>query len=168
MENASKALLMAAGVLIGMLILSLAVFLFASFSSSMSQVYEKNEENQLNQFNTQFTSYQGKKDCTIHDIITVANLATENNIFYELPKISGGATGKDNYISVSYGGKGNIEFGYKTSKQNINSTYNGFIEEDIKNMQITTSVAKLPQYTCMVQISPTTKRVYQINFTKTP
>ncbi|MCI8759863.1 MAG: hypothetical protein HFJ34_01850 [Clostridia bacterium] len=162
MENASKALLMAAGVLIGMLILSLAVYLFASFSSSMSQVYEKNEENQLNQFNTQFTSYMGKK-CTIHDIITVANLATENNIFYELPKVNGGATGRDNYISVSYPTKGNIEFGYSLTTQNINGTYNGYIETEIRNL-----TTNLPQYNCTVQISPITKRVYQINFTKIP
>jgi len=34
MENASKALLMAAGVLIGLLVLSLMVYLFASFAST--------------------------------------------------------------------------------------------------------------------------------------
>lgn len=155
MENASKALLMAAGVLIGMLILSLAVYLFASFSSSMSEVYQKNEENQLNQFNTQFTSYIGK-DCTIHDIITVASLATENNIFYELPKRAN-STGNDNYISVSCQGKGNIEFGY--GGQAINETYNGHIETEVRGNN------GLPKYDCTVQISPTTKRVYQVNFT---
>lgn len=40
MENASKALLIAAEVLIGMMILSLAVYLFASFSRT-SKRYSK-------------------------------------------------------------------------------------------------------------------------------
>lgn len=162
MENASKALLMAAEVLIGMLILSLAIYLFASFSSNMSQVYEKNEENQLNQFNTQFTSYIGKK-CTIHDIITVANLATENNIFYELPKISN-ATGKDNYISIKKDNI-NIEWGYGNNSEDINRKYNQLIEEDIAKIN---NNVQLPQYTCTVDISPITKRVYLINFRKIP
>ena len=38
MENASKALLMAAGTLIGMLIISLAVYLFTSFGSRADQM----------------------------------------------------------------------------------------------------------------------------------
>ena len=38
MENASKALLMAAGVLIGMMVLSLMVYLFISFGSSTKAI----------------------------------------------------------------------------------------------------------------------------------
>lgn len=79
MENASKALLMAAGVLIGVLILSLAAYLFVYFGSTSQQIHEQNEENQINEFNSKFTSYVGKDNITIYDVITVANLATENN-----------------------------------------------------------------------------------------
>ena len=83
MENASKALLMAAGVLIGVLILSLAAYLFVYFGSTSQQIHEQNEENQINEFNSKFTSYVGKDNITIYDVITVANLATENNKKYE-------------------------------------------------------------------------------------
>ena len=160
MENASKALLMAAGVLIGLLTLSLAVYLFVSFGSTSAEIYKKNEENQLNQFNTQFTSYVGRNDITIHDVISIANLATENNIFYELPKTT--ANGKDNYISVYLKGKGNIEFGYIESANSarINKQYNAYIKEDIEKM----NNGKLPTYECTVEISPTTQRVFLVNF----
>lgn len=83
MENASKALIMAGGVLIGVLILSLAVYLFADFGSTSAQINEQNAEKQLTQFNSQFTSYEGKEGLTIYDVITVASLAKENNTYYE-------------------------------------------------------------------------------------
>lgn len=82
MENASKALLMAAGILMGILVLSLAVFLFANFGSTSSQIRSDITSNQLTQFNTQFTIYAGRDDITIYDIISVANLAKENNKNY--------------------------------------------------------------------------------------
>ena len=41
MENASKALIMAAGVLIGILILSLAVYLFVSFGNTSRELHKQ-------------------------------------------------------------------------------------------------------------------------------
>lgn len=83
MENASKALIMAAGVLIGILILSLAVFLFIDFGATSKGIYEKIEERQLTQYNAQYTVYEGRSDITIYQIITLRNLAEENNKYYE-------------------------------------------------------------------------------------
>lgn len=99
MENASKALIMAAGVLIGILIISLAVYLFVSFGSTSAEIHKQNDEQQIEQFNSQFTSYEGKK-CTIYDVVTVANLATENNKYYDFEKRTTKTIGNDNYISV--------------------------------------------------------------------
>ncbi len=82
MENASKALLMAAGVLIGILILSLAVFLFIDFGSKSRVLHKQIELNQLTQYNAQYTIYSGRNDITIYDIISVANLAKQNNDNY--------------------------------------------------------------------------------------
>lgn len=82
MENASKALLMAAEVLIGVLILSLAVYLYVSFGTTAAEVNEQNTQKQLVQFNTQFTVYQDRNDLTIYDIITATNLAKESNDDY--------------------------------------------------------------------------------------
>ena len=110
MENASKALLMAAGVLIGIMVLSLAVYLFVTFGSTSAQMHQQKEQDQLNQFNSQFTSYEGKEDITIYDIVTVANLATENNKYYEFDTMDPSSEEtNNNYIWVeiyreSYGG----------------------------------------------------------------
>lgn len=84
MENASKALIMAASILIGIMILSLAVFMFMNFASTSSDIHEQVQQDQINQFNTQFTSYVDKEGITIHDVVTVANLAKENNQYYDL------------------------------------------------------------------------------------
>ena len=79
MENASKALLMAAGILIGLLILALMVTLFAS-SKSLFDGYDATKESEaIQQFNVNFTKYVGQ-NLTIHDAITIYNFAIENGI----------------------------------------------------------------------------------------
>lgn len=89
MENASKALIMAAGILIGVLILSLATYLIVDFGSTSAQIHKQNEEKQITEFNSQFTAYEGYKNkdgnwqITIYDIITLAGYAKENNEYYK-------------------------------------------------------------------------------------
>ena len=121
MENASKALLFAAGVLMAIVILSLAVYLYGSFSSATSEVEKQMEEDQISNFNNQFLAYEEKKEITIYDIYTVSNLAEENNKKYDLTKQ------EDNnyYVSVNL----------KTKTESINNIeknkldYNGFINK---------------------------------------
>ena len=59
MENATKALIIAAEVLIGLMILSLAVYLFVTFGQTAKEVDERNAETQLLQFNEQYATYLG-------------------------------------------------------------------------------------------------------------
>ena len=92
MENASNALLMAAGVLIGIMILSIGVFLFVDFSGTSREIQDTISSNQLQQFNTQFTIYADREDLTIYDVISVANLAAQNNLEY--------SEGHTNYIQI--------------------------------------------------------------------
>ena len=94
MENASKALLIAAAVLIGVMLLSTMVYLFMNFGNFSSTTYSKIEQAQLDQFNIKFLQYTGSTLqiddwgnektvdvlCTTHDIISLANLARQNNI----------------------------------------------------------------------------------------
>lgn len=91
MENASKALIMAGSVLIGVLILSLLTYLFLSYGDFSSEIYSQIEDAQIAKFNAQFLKYfndrsDGSEDgpilCTAHDIMSVANLANQNNIEY--------------------------------------------------------------------------------------
>lgn len=82
MENASKALIMAAGVLIGILIISLAVYIFVDFGTTSAKINEQNAQQKIVQFNSQFTSYIDK-ELTIYDVVTILGYAQENNKYYE-------------------------------------------------------------------------------------
>lgn len=89
MENASKALLMAGGILVGVLILALMLTLFLS-SRELSTGYEQTKRSEaVHQFNVNFTKYLGQ-DLTIHQVITITNFATQNNV-----NITGGKTTSD-------------------------------------------------------------------------
>lgn len=153
MENASKALLMAAGVLIGILILSLAVYLFVTFGGRSAELHQQIEVDRLNQFNSQFTSYEGKDDVTIYDVITVANLAKSNNEYYELES----QTNDNYYITVQVkndnGQKFNLE---KYTQAQLQDTL-------IKTEQLKAD-GTLPTYECNVTINPITEMVNKVTF----
>ena len=89
MENAVKALLIAAGVLIGVMVLSLGVALFSSLSEFSVNTQKQIEENAIQKFNEQFTRYLDT-NLTIHDIVTAANTAYESNTKYGLIEPSDG------------------------------------------------------------------------------
>ena len=164
MENASKALLMAGGVLLGIMVLSLAVLLFASFGGTSSQIHDNIEENQTTQFNSQFTSYMGKDNVTIHDVVSMAKLATQNNQNYEFAhRAAADVTGNDRYISVLCNNV-SIELGYnetQTAEQRKNQMEAHF-NDLISNELSLVNADGLPKYDVQVQISDVTKRVYKV------
>lgn len=89
MENASKALIMAAEVLVGVMIISIGVYIFNVMGNYSAETAEKIEETRIASFNEQFLKYYGTTStdgntptpikCTIHDIIGLANLANKTN-----------------------------------------------------------------------------------------
>ena len=164
MENASKALLMAGGVLLGIMVLSLGVLLFASFGGTSSQIHDNIEENQTTQFNSQFTSYEGKDNVTIHDVVSMAKLATQNNQNYEFThRAAADVTGNDRYISVLCNNV-SIELGYnetQTAEQRKNQMEAHF-NDLISNASSLVNADGLPKYDVQVQISDVTKRVYKV------
>ena len=131
MENASQALIMAAEVLIGVMILSIGVYLFNVFADYSSDRYKQMEDTQIAEFNAQFLKFYGSntdasgkqvpKKCTIHEIVSLANLAQkynlENNLIEEVT--SGGKTffqKKANitlenslYVQIDLGNTNNLE-----------------------------------------------------------
>ena len=79
MENASKALIMAGGILIGLLILTLMITLFMS-SSELTNTYQRTKQTEeVQQFNVNFIKYIGR-NLTIHEAITISNFSVENNV----------------------------------------------------------------------------------------
>ena len=163
MENASKALLIAAGVLLGLMILSLAVFLFMNFGGTSAQIHDSVEQDQINNFNSQFTQYEGKTDVTIYDAVSLANLATQNNQEYELTKRNSVTDGKDNYISVVLDGIC-IEGGANSNTQDLANANNNRIKQQVDNYL--KNNVNMPLYNVKVSLSTETGRVYQVIFTK--
>ena len=92
MENASKALIMAAEILIGVMVISIGVYLFSTMGQYSANTAQGIEDAQIAQFNTQFLQFYGEIGtgeegqeviepirCTIHDIVGLANLAKKEN-----------------------------------------------------------------------------------------
>ena len=59
MENASKALIMGAEILLGVMIISIGVYLFSVLSKYSAETTAEIEGTQLQQFNAQFTRFYG-------------------------------------------------------------------------------------------------------------
>ncbi len=100
MENASKALLIAAGFLLAILLLSLFSLLFRQMGNSTAKVYSKLSEHDISEFNQKFINYEGRginvvredeegnkitNPLTIQDVVTLINLAKDNNESYRFP-----------------------------------------------------------------------------------
>ena len=79
MENASKALFIAASVFISIFILAVGMYLYTNYSE-ISYNYEKNKADQaLIEYNMKFEKYVDKEQLTIQDILTIVNLAKDYN-----------------------------------------------------------------------------------------
>lgn len=99
MENATKALLIAGGILLAVLILSLLILLFSNISSNQLAQEKKIKAEQLKEFNQQWEAYN-KKALFGADIITVVNKANDKN--------------KESNVTVKIKCGGNLEFNNNT------------------------------------------------------
>lgn len=99
MENAVKALYMAAGVLIGIMILSLAVVLFSSLQGYIEETNKQIMFNEVTRFNAKYTKYVGT-ELTIQDIITVAGEAYENNKSFNIDPTKWDESSNSLYIAI--------------------------------------------------------------------
>lgn len=115
MENASKALIISASVLLGLMIISVGVALFQSFGGFSRNITTQVEKNKIAEFNSQFLKYYNDEmELTAHDIVTLANLAHKTNIEQEV-----------NENSVAY-----IKVRIRNTKQSLEK----FTEEQLKEL----------------------------------
>ncbi|MCI9177037.1 MAG: hypothetical protein HFJ28_00240 [Clostridia bacterium] len=187
MENASRALVIAGSVLIGVLLLSIGVYIFTMYGDYSKSIYEKIEDAKNDQFNSQFLKYYGSRTdnnnkeetilCTAHDIISIANLAKQNNVKYEF---TGKQTAAENsyYIQISV----DKQIGYQDIK-NMETWDNDRCLEFMKENALhevylkdengqyilengNKKIEKQPKnYICTeVKVSNITKRVYYMKF----
>ena len=152
MENAVKALLIAAGVLMGIIIVTLGVNLYSSLSKYVESTQNEIAMTELQKFNDQFFKYVNYNDdtrttefiLTIQDVVTAANIAYENNKFYELPEYKEGSY----YVIVKLDGS--------ALEKNITSNSAIILQNGLGQKYICSSTD--------VKISSVTGRVYEINF----
>lgn len=112
MENASKALEMAAGVLLGVLLLSLVAYFFTSISSWPEQEDDIKKAQQTTQFNLEFEVYD-KKGMYGTDVISCLTKAENNNEKYYKgmagPFTSGEKYGETYWVNVYVNLKTDLE-----------------------------------------------------------
>ena len=82
MENASEALLIAGGILLTILTLSLLVYMFNNISTIGTTQAQLQEEQRLSEWNAEWEAYN-KKLLYGAEVLTVINKAEQNNIEYE-------------------------------------------------------------------------------------
>ena len=73
MENASKALIMAGGILIALLVLGALLLMFNELSAYQRSNSDIENVSQLTEFNYQFTQY-ARRDLSGVDIISLSNI----------------------------------------------------------------------------------------------
>ncbi len=77
MENASKALLMAGGVLIAILVITMFVALKSSFDNTAQSYVDRLDAQELQKYNSNFEAYEGRNDITAQEIVTLINFAKQ-------------------------------------------------------------------------------------------
>lgn len=83
MENASKALIIAGEVLIGVLILTLASYMIVQFGNFSRNLNSQMSEAEINSFNVNFTNFSGRANISMQDVASIINYAQKNNADYE-------------------------------------------------------------------------------------
>lgn len=79
MENATQALLIAGGVLLAIMILSIGVIIYISHNETAEAINNRWEIAELNKYNSTFELYIDRTDITAQELVTLANLSKQRN-----------------------------------------------------------------------------------------
>lgn len=121
MENASKALSMAASILIGLLLLALLIYAYYQFVQIPKQEETIAKTEQTAEFNQKYMAY-AKNTLKGNKLVSLLNMAIDNNETYE---------DVDGYqIKIEITGSKNFMQQYKENRNNASSELN---RENIKN-----------------------------------
>ena len=83
MENASKALIMAASMLLSVMIITVGIVLFRSFGSTGSDIIDKMSQTQITEFNNQFYKYKDQENEEYVNKIKIRGLFNRIHRSYE-------------------------------------------------------------------------------------
>ena len=167
MENESKALLMAATVLVGVLLISLAVYLFTIFGNFSADMTKELTQKDIDEFNAQFTKYESYQNastgewentCRAQDIVTIANIAKDNNSKYNYTTADANTGYYYIKVTVKQGHSRIDNFEAKTLDD-----YKKFLK-DYSGKLVGTSY-QITHFKCTnIEINPDSKKVCSITF----
>ena len=130
MENITKALLMAAGMLLAVLILSLLVMAYNKLSGYYEQSQELLTAEQLDEFNKQFQNYAGRKDIRGNELISLMNKIIDYN---ESESYQVGTNYEPIKVKITIGENLVDAFKYETSDSQKVGAQNEYITAVIQN-----------------------------------
>ena len=133
MENATKALLMAAGVLLVMMIIAVLLFAWNTFSNYYTSQDELVEIDNLAKFNEQFTQYD-RDNVMGYELISLANKVADYNFRYSK---SDGSKNNEGYspitLTINYKNKAK-NFAYTTENKLFTGKYSESVtQSDVNN-----------------------------------
>ena len=145
MENASKALLIAGSVMIGIMLLTLFSYLYTRLSESTASIGAELSASEVTKFNEKFLRYEGRgvvqdtEPLSVQEVATLMNLTKDCNESRKYPTT----------VTINLGGS-NILNQYLDSKDWL----------DKKKLSSDT-------YKCIeIKTSPETRLVYEVNLMK--
>lgn len=145
MENATKAIIISASALISIMILTFMMYIFSIFRGMNSDINDTQKNNEILKFNLKFLQY-AEPDVILNaqDIITITNLASDNNEKYNLQNKEDGAF----YITI-------------TIKRKENATINNFEKKSMdEKMNFIKDNNK--KYRCEAKQNKNTSRISEI------
>ena len=150
MENASKALLIAGGMLLLILVASFATLLFRRMGSQTSEFYKDMSDTEIFEFNQQFFNYE-RSNLRIQDVVSVINLARDANKREVVPVI----------VKVYFQGNDsletNVDGSLKLDRVDTKSILSKSINDDINTRySCTVEYAENSNYVGIITISKNT------------
>lgn len=126
MENASKALLIAAGILIGLIVITMIIYAYGQVSNYYTTKEETKKSEQLAEFNNQYIGYN-RKDVRGSDLLSLVNKIID----YNQPKIND-VNDEKIKISINIGNVEEFYFDYSNNK-NVKLIEPSYTEATINN-----------------------------------
>lgn len=131
MENASKALLIAGGVLIALIVIGAFMLMMTGLSDYQNKSEVSAEQQQLTEFNNQFYTYD-RTNLRGTDILSLMNRIIDYNERKTIP--GGGLEFTKMKIDLKLGNDIRNQMKYDTSASNLLITQNTYSEDDLINI----------------------------------
>lgn len=126
MENASKALIMAAGVLIALIILGALILMFSNLSNYQDTNIQTDREAQIVEFNNQYVTYD-RNDVRGNDLISLLNKVVDYN------NRKTGDTSDEKYQKMEIDVNGIPQANFKYEDSDTSLIKSSYTQDNVKN-----------------------------------